>query len=138
MSPFLYLLVAEGLARMIERAISINLLRGVGPTEGTKIVIIQYADDTIFFCEAKVRQVRNLRFACQLFEWASGLKINRNKLELFYLGTRSSRGERLVKILECKVGTFPIGYLGLPLMRGRIRKEDWWSVISKIERRIEG
>ncbi len=86
LSPFLYLLVAEGLARMIDRAVTNNMLRGVGPSEEAKIAIIQYADDTIFFCDAKVRQVRNLRFVWQLFEWASGLKINRSKSELFYIG----------------------------------------------------
>ncbi len=78
----------------MERAVGNNLLRGVGPTDEAKIAIIQYADDTIFFCEAKKRQLRNLRFMWQIFEWASGLKINRNNSGLFYLGSGETTGER--------------------------------------------
>ncbi len=73
-----------------------------------------------------------------IFEWASGLKINRSKSELFYLDSNTNRGERLAEILECKVGTLPICYLGLPLLRDRIRKDDGWNVISKLDSRIEG
>ncbi len=40
--------------------------------------------------------------------------------------------------MECKTGSLPIKYLGLPLSRGRIRREDWRGIINKIESRIEG
>lgn len=85
LSPYLFFLVAEDLARVMHRAVCNGLLRGVGPIDDTKVAFIQYADDTIFFCEAKERQVRNLYFVWHLFEWASGLKINSSKSELFYL-----------------------------------------------------
>ncbi len=74
----------------------------------------------------------------QIFQWASGLKINKNKSELFYLDCGENTGERLAEIIEYKLGSFPIRYLGIPLLRGRIRKEDWWGIISKIKNRIEG
>ncbi len=62
----------------------------------------------------------------------------KNKSELFYLGGRELRGQELAGILECKLGSLPIKYLGLPLLNGRCRKEDWWDIICKIEKRIEG
>lgn len=130
--------MVEGLARLTTRAVSNNLLRGVGSTSANKIAIIQYADDTIFFCEAEDRQVRNLRFLWQLFEWASRLKISRSKSELFDLGRGASSGDRLVGIFGCKRGSFPFRYLGLPLSVRQLRKEDWWPIIGKIEKRIEG
>ncbi len=68
-SLFLFLLVAEWMARITERDVSNNLLEGVGPNENSKVSIIQYADDTIFFCGAKSKQARNLLFIWQLFEW---------------------------------------------------------------------
>ncbi len=40
LSPLLYLLVAEGLASLMERAVRNNLLRGAGPVEDNKIAII--------------------------------------------------------------------------------------------------
>ncbi len=51
--PYLFLALAEGLARMTEKAVGNRLLQCVGPTENSKVAIIQYADDTIFFCNAK-------------------------------------------------------------------------------------
>ncbi len=138
LAPFLFLLVAEAMARMTERAIGNNLIRRVGPTDRTEIALIQYADDTIFFCEAKKKQVCNLTFIWRIFEWASGLKINRSKSELFYLGNRPSKGERLAGILECTLGSLPIRYLGLPLTPHNIQKEDWRIIINKIKKRIDG
>lgn len=102
--PYLFLLVAEGLARLTDRAVSNNLFKGIGPTATSKFAIIQYADDTIFFCEAKSRQVRNLLFVWQLFEWASGLKINRLKSEVLYLGRHEEQGEQLRKPLGVSLG----------------------------------
>ncbi len=61
---------------MMEKVLCNGLLKGVGSTEESKVAIIQFADDTIFFCEPKSRQVKNLLFVWQVFEWASGLKIN--------------------------------------------------------------
>ncbi|XP_020112123.1 uncharacterized protein LOC109726747 [Ananas comosus] len=138
LSPYLFLLVAEGPARVTNRAVCNNLLMGLGPTATSKVAIIQYADDTIFFCEAKRRQVRNLLFVWQLYEWASGLKINRDKSELLYLGSREDQGVRLAEVLGCKLGSLPIRYLGLPLSNRLLRKEDWWPIIERVERRVGG
>ncbi len=136
--PYLFLLVAEGLARMTERAASNGVLRGIGPSASTKVSLIQYADDTFFFCKAERKMVKKLLFIWQLFEWASDLKINRGKTELFYTGGRAQRRERLAAVLGCKVGSLPIRYLGLPLRVGRLQKEDWGPVIFNVEKRVEG
>ncbi len=53
LSPYLFLLVAEGLARMTERAVSTGFLKGVGPDECSSVSLVQYADDTFFFCRAE-------------------------------------------------------------------------------------
>ncbi len=91
-----------------------------------------------FFCEARKTQLRNLRFIWQLFEWASGLKVNKEKTELFYTGRSAHKGSLLANILVCKVETFPTKYLGLPLSGKSFGKEDWRGVIDRIHIRIEG
>ncbi len=138
LSPFLFILVAEGLTRITERAVHNGLLKGVGPTPASKVSIIQYADNTLFFCGAKRRQISNLLFIWNLFEWASGMKVNRQKTELFYLGRHARRGGTLADILGCKLGSLPTVYLGLPLSDKQLRKDDWGQVIGKFEKRIEG
>ncbi len=137
-SPYLFIMVAEGLSRLTDEAVRNKLWNGLGPTEDGRIALIQYADDTLFFCEARKKQLRNLKFVWQLFEWASGLKVNKDKTELFYTGSRVNRGTNLAHIVGCNAGALPTKYLGLPLSNKRPNKEVWSGVIGKIQRRIEG
>lgn len=60
--PFLLLLVADYLAHMTETAKANKLLCDIGPSAECEIVLIQYADDTIFFCEPRKSISRNLGF----------------------------------------------------------------------------
>lgn len=49
LSPYLFLLVAECLARLTEKAERSNLLTGIRPTRESSVALIQYADNTLFF-----------------------------------------------------------------------------------------
>lgn len=123
-SPYLFLLVANCLTRLTETARRNNLIRGSGPSDDCQTTIIQYADDTLFFCEPRKQGMHNLRFIWKLYEWAAGLRINMDKSELYYSGPHSHKANRLANILGCKVGTLPFRYLGLPLYNKQLRKED--------------
>ncbi|OAY74818.1 hypothetical protein ACMD2_16223 [Ananas comosus] len=82
--------------------------------------------------------MRNLKFLWHLFEWASGMKINREKSELYYLGQKAGKGVRLANILECRTGAFPTNYLGLPLSPRTPSKEAWRGIIQKFHHKIGG
>ncbi|XP_020097175.1 uncharacterized protein LOC109716257 [Ananas comosus] len=138
LSPYLFLLVADCLARLTETARRNNQLQGIGPSDDCQTVLLQYADDTIFFCEPRKRFMHNLLFLWNIFEWASGLSINKEKSELYYLGPNHRKATRLANILGCQVGRLPLRYLGLPLHNKQLRKEDWAVVINRVEARIEG
>ena len=47
------------------------------------------------------------------FEELSSLKINRNKCTI--MGINADAIKRWVEVFDCKVGSFPSLYLGLPL-----------------------
>jgi len=52
MAPFLFLVVAEGLAGLVRQALRANLLSGVKVgNEEVEVSFLQFADDTLFFCE---------------------------------------------------------------------------------------
>ncbi|XP_020092824.1 uncharacterized protein LOC109713237 [Ananas comosus] len=123
---------------MTNEAISNNLIKGLSPINVSKVTLNKFADDTFFFCEARSRYMRHLRFLWRLFEWASGMEINREKSKLYYLGKENGKEIRLAKILECRVGTFPSKYLGLPLFPKPPPKEAWREIILKLHRKIGG
>lgn len=123
---------------MTETTRKSNLLHGIGPSTDCQTVLIQYADDTIFFYQPTKQSMRNLWLLLKTFELVSGLKINMDKSELYYVGSNPHRVIKLANILGCAVGNLPFRYLGLPLYNKRLRKEDWAIVINRINLRIEG
>ena len=56
LSPFLFVIVGEALSRMISKAEGSGLVHGFQPSQGTPMIShLQFADDTLNFCDAKKR-----------------------------------------------------------------------------------
>ncbi|WMV54989.1 hypothetical protein MTR67_048374 [Solanum verrucosum] len=87
LSPFLFLLVMEGLNNMIMNANREGWLRGFevarAGRESLKITHLQYADDTLIFCDAEEDHLKILRLILVLFEGMSGLHVNGRKSFLY-------------------------------------------------------
>lgn len=59
LSPFLYLIVAEGLSLLIEKEISTSQLEPIEVgRDRVQVSHLQYADDTIFVCPSKMENIR--------------------------------------------------------------------------------
>jgi hypothetical protein len=54
----------------------------------------------------------------------SGLKINFNKSEVLVVGTTKLEQTRMDNMLNCKLGNFPISYLGLSFSNNSLRALD--------------
>lgn len=84
LSPFLYLLVAEGLNLLIKNAVELGLLE---PFEIGKdrvpISHLQYSDDTIFIYSDKEENIKVIKRILRIFELVSGLKVNFDKSNLY-------------------------------------------------------
>lgn len=136
LSPFLFLLVAECLAWMTNENIANNLIKGSGPSDESRTILVQFADDTLFFYEARKRYMRNLKFLRHLFEWDSGTKVNKKKSKLYYMGQIEEKATRLANLPACKVGSLSTNYtlaypsLSDPILR-RIGQE--LSTKSKVK-----
>ncbi|XP_020193058.1 uncharacterized protein [Aegilops tauschii subsp. strangulata] len=62
----------------------------------------------------------NLKFLLLCFEKMSGLKINFDKSEVVVLGYSEAEQLRIADNLNCRLASFPISYLGMPLAESRI------------------
>ncbi|GKV07790.1 hypothetical protein SLEP1_g19511 [Rubroshorea leprosula] len=89
LSPFLFLIVAEGLNGLMASAVDKNLFKGarIGNVDVT-VSHLQFADDTIFFGEASKENIQVIKCVLRTFELASGLKINYGKSQLMGIGSR--------------------------------------------------
>ncbi|GAU25960.1 hypothetical protein TSUD_373610 [Trifolium subterraneum] len=123
LSPFLFLVAAEGLHAMMKAMVERNLFTGyrVGESDSVSISHLQFANDTLLLGEKSWANVRALRTVLVLFETMSGLKGNFNKSMLVGVNIPDSRLREAASSLCCSLGKIPFMYLSLPI-RGDPRR----------------
>ncbi|XP_057775476.1 uncharacterized protein LOC130994451 [Salvia miltiorrhiza] len=137
LSPFLFLVAAEGLHLITERVVQKNLLEPAECGNGAiRISHLQYADDTIFVVSGKEQNAWALKCILKIFEMLSGLKVNFDKSCLLGIGIPTPAREQLAATLNCQVGDFPTKYLGILIGARLSRAEIWNHVVEKIKRKV--
>ncbi|KAL5550775.1 hypothetical protein UlMin_000951 [Ulmus minor] len=112
----------------------------IGEVKGSKVgreeVVVshlQFADDTLFLLEPDKSNIKKVNTILKFFSMCSGLKINMNKSSLAEEDVQALASE-----VECKNGSWPMKYLGLPL-GGNPNSADFWNpVIEKVGKRLDG
>lgn len=102
LSFFLFNIVAEGLNILFDRAKEMGLIKGVviGNNEVT-ITHLQFADDTILFCEAEWVEVVTIKRILRCFEILSGLKINYQNSVIAGIGVEEVMLQSFASRLNC-------------------------------------
>lgn len=122
LSPFLFIIVMEGLNNMIKVARENECLKSfeVATTQTSiskgnmEVTHLQYADGILIFCDAYERQLLVLILILVLFEGVLGLHINWRKSRLYPINNFSNM-EELSGSLGGEVGALPTIYLSMPL-----------------------
>lgn len=137
LSPFLYLVVAEGLSRLMSLACSRGSYNPVKVGKDEVLVShLQYADDSILFGEAKKENLEILKSVLWSFEWFSGLKINYRKSCLMGIGVEDNILANWANYLNCSLGDIPFVYLGLPIGDKPSDKHVWNKVVERLENKL--
>ena len=83
LSPYLFILVMEAFNQLLSRASCGGLVEGVkmgrSSGEGTDLLHLLFADDTLIFCNVNSENLRYLSWVFLWFEVIFGLKVNRDK-----------------------------------------------------------
>jgi hypothetical protein len=140
LSSFLFLLAAEGLNVMMTSMVDNNLFTGygVGTSNAVAVSHLQFADDTLLFGAKSWANVRALRTVLTLFAEMSSSKVNFNKSILVGVNITDSWLNEAASILICKVGKFPLLYLGLSIGGDPRRLSFWEPVVNTIKSRLSG
>ncbi|GLT87928.1 hypothetical protein SLE2022_059790 [Rubroshorea leprosula] len=132
LSPFLFLIIAEGFNGLASTAIQNGLLKGVEVGHGGfKVSHLQYADDTLLFGEATEENVWAMKGILRTFELVLGLKINFNKSLIIGIGVEEEWLDKMAWIMCCKKGNLPFKYLGIPI-GGSCRKISFWKPLVEV------
>ena len=98
---------------------------------------IQYADDTVIIIDCSEKSVWNLKLILYCFECLSGLKINFHKSDVFVFGIDQSSQETLANILNCRLGEWPMKYLGIPVSTNRLGIQVFSGIVDKMRNRLD-
>jgi hypothetical protein len=85
LSPYLFILVTEGLTALIKKSLASGDLHGVQICRGAPVVShLLFADDCFLFCRSSIAETTQMMKILKTYEEASGQEINLTKSEVFF------------------------------------------------------
>jgi len=137
LTPFLFIIVAEGLAGLVREASRIGILEGVKVgNKSVEVNLLQFADDTLFFCQPQIQCVLAIKAILRSFEVVSGLKVNFYKSHVGNIGLSVEDSTIFTKCLNSRRMDVPFKYLGMTI-GGKPRRVAFWKpIIDKIKARL--
>ena len=139
LSPLLFVLAADLLQSIMNRAMNLGLLTPPLQVQSCpNFPIVQYADDTLILMQADATQLHCLKALLHTFADATGLKVNYNKSNLITINVNDDKMEILTGTLNCKKGSFPFTYLGMPLGTLKPTVEQCLPLVSRIAKKLVG
>ncbi|KAJ3672310.1 hypothetical protein LUZ60_007031 [Juncus effusus] len=135
LSPHLFIVAIDTLARVAENLSSINFIEK--PFLNSHISLY-YADDSVFLIKPEVQQVQRLKMMLKSFENSSGLKINFEKSEFTIIPENHPASNEISSELGCPQASMPIRYLGYPLHFKKPMKRDYRNLIENFGKKLQG
>ena len=95
LSPYLFLLCAEGFSALIHKATRDKQISGISIGRGCPTLThLFFADDSLLFCKTSVQECQKLVDILNCYEEASGQKINTDKSSIFFSPPTLRKGVR--------------------------------------------
>lgn len=128
----------DTLASMVNYAAKVGVFNQLGKNcNGLRASL--YADDVVFFLNARETEFWGAMELLRLFGDATGLHANWSKSAAIPMGGTDDHAiANLVHDSGCPVAKFSITYLGMPLSDSRLWRVDQQPVIDKLAKRMGG
>ncbi|XP_071719048.1 uncharacterized protein [Rutidosis leptorrhynchoides] len=135
LSPFLFIIIMEGLHLAIVSSIRSNMLQGI-KIDNLAFSHFMFADDVAFISEWCPQDLEHMLLILDNFFLESGLKLNVNKSSLFGVGVTEDQLIGLANRVGCLSGVLPFTFLGF-IMGANMKRVAYWSkVIDKYRLRL--
>nr|GEZ40436.1 putative RNA-directed DNA polymerase, eukaryota, reverse transcriptase zinc-binding domain protein [Tanacetum cinerariifolium] len=136
LSPFLFILVMEGLHISFKNILNSGLYKGIRIDESLTLSHLFYADDAIFIGKWDKANVITIVNMLKRFYLASGLKINIQKSKIMGIGTSQEEVDAAANVIGCNTFSSPFNYLGVKVGSSSSRSNFWDKVIAKLSFRL--
>lgn len=140
LSPYLFLICAEGFSLLIQEAKTKRMMMGapIG-RENFSVNHLFFADNCVLFGDASCEGAEVVRAIIHEYETVSGQRVNFEKsLIYFAANVVSSVQKDIVNLLRVRLASNPEKYLGLPMMVGRRKKWAFANFVDRFRKWVEG
>lgn len=140
MSPFLFLICAEGFSALLRKREERVVLHGMRVVPGgTSLSHLFFADDAVIFCSAEEDEVSEVMNVLQCYAEASGQVINRENSSLYFGAQCARKRRKALTICTNITGREEFGkYVGIMADFGSSKKVMFEGVHEALEGHING
>jgi len=127
LSPLLFLLVGEGMSKLIHQDIVEGNLKGISVSSTLFLSHLLFVDDILILCEIRVSYLNHLKTLLSIFCEDTCMQINREKSSLFSWKLSINEQQHLSQSLDFRNPNPEEGfkYFGFNLKPNGYDKKDW-------------
>lgn len=136
--PLLFLIVMEGLSRLIITTKRDGSLRGLKITDDCYLTHLLFMDDVLILLDGSMRDSLDFSQILQLFSSANGMLVNQQKSTITFARTSVNESQYAHQVFLCSIHPMDRGlkYLGYWLKPSCQRIADWVWLVTKLEKRL--
>ena len=138
LSPYLFLLCADGLSALIKNVVSEGCMEGISVCRrGPSISHLFFADDSIIFYKASMEECDALQRILKVYELASRQQLNSAKTFLFFSpNTKTKIKNEIQARFSAQVIKQHKKYLRLPSLVGKNKRNTFKEIKEKLAKKL--
>lgn len=136
LSPFLFTLIMEGLALLINGVVSTGAFIGFELDVEVNYHLLKFADNTVMLGDPSWANLWSIKAVLRGFELVLGLNINLCKSSLLCFNVDSDFIEASSTFIFCSTGSVPFSFLGVLVGANHRQGISWKPLISMMKNRL--
>nr|GEW27740.1 RNA-directed DNA polymerase, eukaryota, reverse transcriptase zinc-binding domain protein [Tanacetum cinerariifolium] len=136
-SPYLFTLVMEVLALIIQRRVNrIHQFKYHWGCKEIKLTQLCFANDLLMLCNGDHKYVEVLKEGLMEFSKVSILVPKMNKSTIFFGSVKDIKKQRILEVIPFTVGHLRMKYLGVPLITKNIGISKCNQLVEKVKQKV--
>ena len=136
LSPLLFVITMEYLSRLLKRMSGETGFRFHPAYRKFNLTHLIFVDDLILFSKADPFSLQQIMSVLHKFQSCVGLKTNFHKSQMVFGGASLQLQQQCRGIVGLKESSFPLKYLGVPIVSSRLTKVECTELVDKMTARI--